>query len=294
MAKRKSTFEKLLMLAVKESVKASKARRKQASNFLSPSISEENFYITAGDINYLEPPDEYVELRSYSDSYSYPVSGESFQTASFLEISRMFPGETEVFVDVLLVPFPENPVDKHAVAVTYENMMLGYIPRYVAKEFSDYLGEDCGKCRARIFLDRPEYVRCSVELNLIYPPTAIWEDQSNSVRELGALKPIYSFREVSSELATLKKIELRPGVPHFGWAYLNEEYTSEPWIQDCETLEEIGRPIDELSWAFNVFCRAHGGQVKVRYKLLLELDGKLTLVLDRTGLATLNRRIYLN
>lgn len=292
MAKRKSTFEKLLMLAAKEAVKASKARKKAAT--VSSNLREENFYITAGEVHYLSPQDEYIELRSYSDSYSYPVSGESFQTASFLEISRMFPGETEVFVDVLLVPFPENPVDQYAVAVTYENMMLGYIPRYVAKEFSDYLGDDCGKCRARIFLDRPEYVRCSVELNLIYPPTAIWEDQSNSVPELGALKPIYGFKKVSTESSTLKKIALQPGVPHFGWAYLNQEYTSEPWIQDCETLEEIGKPIDELSWAFNVFCRAHGGQAKVRYKLLLEPDGKLTLVLDRTGLATLNRRIYLN
>jgi hypothetical protein len=292
MAKRKSAFEKLVMLAIKESVKASKARKKQASTLLSAPISEDNFYITAGEINYLEPPDEYVELRTYLDGYSYPVSGESFQTASFLEISRMFPGETEVFVDVLLVPFPENPVDKHAVAVTYENMMLGYVPRYVAREFSEYLGDDCGKCRARIFLDRPDYVRCSVELNLMYPPTAIWEDQSQAVPELGALKPIYSFKKVSTDSATLKKIALQPGVPHFGWAYLNQEYTSEPWIQDCETLEEIGKPIDDLSWAFNVFCRAHGGQVKVRYKLLLEPNGKLQLILDSTGLATLNRRIY--
>lgn len=284
MAKRKSTFEKFFLLAVKEAVKASKKQARAASLDVPALVSEDDYYITAGDINYLEPPNEYIELRTYSDAYTYPVAGESHQTATYLEISRMFPAQDEVHVEVLLVPFPENPVDKNAVAVTYENMMLGYIPRHVAKEFSDYLGSDCGMCRARIFLDRPEYVRCSVELNIEYPLAAVWEERTESVRELGAAKPVFNFHHVTTDYSELREISLAPGESRTGWAYLNEGYSGNPWIQDCETLEEIGQPDLEISWSFKIFCRSFGGQVKVRYKLSSDLNGEMTLRLDGTAL----------
>lgn len=284
MAKKKSTFEKLLLLAVKEAVKASKKKAQTATQPLPALVSEDDYFITAGDINFLEPPDEFIELRTYSDGYTYPVAGESHQTATYLEISRMFPGQDEVHVEVLLVPFPENPVDKNAVAVTYENMMLGYIPRHVAKEFSDYLGRDCGMCKARIFLDRPEYVRCSVELNIEYPLAAVWEERKESVRELGAAKPVFNFHHVTTEYSELRRISLAPGESRNGWAYLNEGYSGNPWIQDCETLEEIGQPELEISWSFNIFCRSYGGQVKVRYKLTRDLNDGHILKLYGTGM----------
>lgn len=289
MAKKKSTFEKLLLIAVKEAAKTSRREAKTSSQPVQSLLSEDDFYITAGEINYLEPPDEYIELRTYLDSYTYPVSGESHQTASFLEISRMFPGEDEVHVEVFLVPFPENPVDRFAVAVTYENMILGYIPRHLAKEFSTYLGNDCGKCQARIFLDRPEYIRCSVELNIEYPLTAVWEERKQAVRELGASKPIFNFHNVTTDYTKLRAISLTPGESRLGWAYLNEGYSANPWIQDCDTLEEIGQPDLDTSWSFNVFCRSYGGQVKVRYKLTRDLNDKLNLKLDGTGLKGLRR-----
>lgn len=289
MAKRKSTFEKLLTLLVKEAVKATKKQAKSPKRAPPPSISENDYYITAGAVNFLSPPAEYIELRTKTGDFTYPVSGESYQTATYLEISRMFPGETEVQVDVLLVPYPDNPVSKYAVAVTYENMMLGYIPGYVSEEFSTYLGEDCGKCRARIFLDRPEYIRCSVRLNIEYPLSAVWEEPKQGIRELGAPKPIFNFHRVTTEYARLTKTSLEPGESRVGWAYLNEGYSANPWIQDCDTLEEIGQPDLDISWSFNVFCQAYGGQVRVRYKLTLDLDGKLRLKLDGTALRGLRR-----
>lgn len=284
MAKRKSAFEKLFLLAVKEAVKASKKQARAASLPLPASISEDDYYITAGEINFLEPPDEYIELRTYSDTYTYPVAGESHQTATFLEVARMFPGQDEVSVEVLLVPFPQNPVDKFAVAVTYENMMLGYIPRHVAKIFSEYLGEDCGKCQARIFFERPEYIRCSVQLNVEFPPSAIWDDRPDTIQKLGSSKPVFSFDELTTEYTNLRNITLVPGESRVGWAFLNEGYSGNPWIQDCETLEEIGQPDFEVSWSFNVFCRSFGGQVKVQYKMTRELDGNLSLKLDGQAL----------
>jgi hypothetical protein len=288
MAKRKSSLEKLILFAAKELIRATKANKSKHTEQEVFKSLEDHFYITAGDVNYLEPPDEYIELRTYSDSFTYPVSGESYQTATYLEISRMFPGETEVQVDVLLVPYPENPVSRHAVAVTFENMMLGYIPSHVSKEFADYLGKDCGKCRARIFLDRPEYSSCSVEINIEYPLTAVWEEYSEVIRELGGPKPLFNFSQLRTNYVALKKIHLSPGESRIGCAYLNDGYSTNPWIQDCDTLEEIGQPDPDISWAFNVFCRAYGGQVKVRYKLSCDLNGELNLKLDSTAFKNSN------
>lgn len=284
MAKRKSTFEKLLLLAVKEAVKASRKQAQASARTLPTSLSEEDYYITAGEINFLEPPDEYIELRTYSDTYTYPVSGESHQKATFLEIARNFPGQEEVHVEVLLVPFPKNPVDKFAVAVTYENMMLGYIPRYVSKKFSEFLGNDCGTCRARIYFDRPTYVRCSVELNVAFPPTLITEEIPRGVPSLISNFPQFESKLVKTQGIKLTKILLNAGESISGTAYLNEGFSASPWVEDCATGETIGKPREEYRWAMNMLCRAHGGQVKVQYVLQRDSKGNLILQLDRNAI----------
>lgn len=280
----------LYKLAV-EAVKASKAAKAATRSYerLESSFEVESEDVPS-DINYLEPPDEYIPLKVYPGSFTYPVSGESFQLGTFQSIAIDNPDTDEVFVEVLLVPFPENPFDSDAVAVTYENMMLGYIPRVTAKVFASFLGDDCGSCSARVYLNREDLSRCSVELNVMFPPKAEWEEDSGEVTQLSSDKPSYTFSSVTTKSTKHAKLALLPGETHEGWAFLNEGYTQRPWIQDRETLEEIGKPKASINWAFNVFCRAYGGQVLVRYLLTRELEGKLKLRLDESVLPEFHER----
>jgi hypothetical protein len=274
----------LYKLAV-EVVKASKASKNAGSPYgsLESSVEDESQDFLE-EINYLEPPDEFIPLKVYPGHFTYPVSGESFQLGSFQSIANDNPDTDELFVEVLLVPFPENPYDSDAVAVTYENMMLGYIPRVTAKAFADFLGADCGSCSARVYLNREDLSRCSVELNVTFPPKAEWEEERGEVTQLSSDKPSYTFSTVTTKSTKLVKLSVAPGATHEGWAFLNEGYTQKPSIQDRATLEEIGKPKQAISWAFNVFCRAYGGQVLVRYQLTRDVDGKLKLRLDESVL----------
>lgn len=163
-------------------------------------------------------------------------------------------------------------------------MMLGYIPKYTAKTFAGFLGEDCGSCMARIYLNREDLNRSSVQLNVVFPPSPEWEDQSQEVSQLSSGTTNYSFADVTTKSTKLVKLKIEPGQTLEGWAYLNEGYTQKPSIQDRATLEEIGKPKTSISWAFNTFCSAHGGQVLVRYQLTREIDGKLRLLLDESVL----------
>ena len=280
----------LYKLAV-EAVKASKASKVPIRSYesLRSSYEAESEDVDS-DINFLEPPDEYIPLKVYPGTFTYPVSGESFQLGTFQSIANDNPDTDEVLVQVLLVPFPENAFDSDAVAVTYENMMLGYIPRFTAKTFADFLGDDCGSCSARVYLNREDLSRCSVELNVMFPPKAEWEEDSGEVTQLSSDKPSYTFSSVTTKSTKLAKLALLPGETHEGWAFLNEGYTQRPWIQDRETLEEIGKPKASINWAFNVFCRAYGGQVLVRYLLTRELEGKLKLRLDESVLPEFHER----
>jgi len=278
-------MSKLLYKLAVEVVKASKASKATNGTYagLEDSYEDEPEDFLE-EINYLEPPDEFIPLKVYPGHFTYPVSGESFQLGSFQSIASDNPGVDELFVEVLLVPFPENPYDSNAVAVTYENMMLGYIPRVTAKAFANFLGDDCGSCSARVHLNREDLSRCSVELNVIFPPRAEWEEERQEVSELSSGDAFYTFADVTTKSTKLVKLKIEPGQTHEGWAYLNEGYTQKPSIQDRATLEEIGKPKASISWSFNVFCRAHGGQVLVRYQLTREIDGKLRLLLDESVL----------
>jgi hypothetical protein len=284
-------MSKLLYKLAVEVVKASKASKETNGTYASLEDSyeeeSEDFLV---EINYLEPPDEFIPLRVYPGSFTYPVSGESFQLGTYQAIANDNPGADEVFVEVLLVPHPENPYDPNAVAVTYENMMLGYIPRVTAKAFASFLGDDCGSCSARVYLNREDLSRCSVELNVMFPPKAEWEEGSGEVTQLSSDSPSYTFSSVTTKSTKLAKLALLPGETHEGWAFLNEGYTQRPWIQDRETLEEIGKPKASINGAFNVFCRAYGGQVLVRYLLTRELEGKLKLRLDESVLPEFHER----
>lgn len=280
----------LYKLAV-EAVKASKASKAPTRSYesLRSSFEAESKDVTS-DINYLEPPDEYIPLKVYPGSFTYPVSGESFQVGTFQSIANDNPDTDEVIVEVLLVTFPANPFDSDAVAVTHKNMLLGYIPRVTAKAFASFLGDDCGSCSARVYLNREDLSRCSVELNVMFPPKAEWEEGSGEVTQLSSGSPSYTFSSVTTKSTKLAKLALLPGETHEGWAFLNEGYNQRPWIQDRETLEEIGKPKASINWAFNVFCRAYGGQVLVRYLLTRELEGKLKLRLDESVLPEFHER----
>jgi HIRAN domain len=284
-------MSRLLYKLAVEVVTASKASKAPTSSYesLRSSFEAESEDVTS-DINYLEPPDEYIPLKVYPGSFTYPVSGESFQVGTFQSIANDNPDTDEVIVEVLLVPFPENPFDSDAVAVTHKNMMLGYIPRVTAKAFARFLGDDCGSCSARVYLNREDLSRCSVELNVMFPPKAEWEEASGEVTQLSSDSPSYTFSSVTTKSTKLAKLALLPGETHEGWAFLNEGYTQRPWIQDRETLEEIGKPKASINCAFNVFCRAYGGQVLVRYLLTRELEGKLKLRLDESVLPEFHER----
>lgn len=278
----KKTFQRALIKAIFDVAKSSAKAKRSLS--LQPADAESEIEYSSSDyreaINYLEPPDEFLPLKVHENSYTYPVSGESFQPGTYQSIADANPGDGEVFLEVLLVPCPDNPYDSNAVAVTYENMMLGYIPRASARFFSELLGNDCGSCSARIYLNSEDFSRCSTELNVRFPPVAIWDNSTEVVHRLESSTPDYSFAEVTTKSTKLKKLVIAPGETFEGWAYLNDGYTQKPNIQDKATLEEIGKPKAAISWQFNVFCRSFGGQVLVRYKLTRTPEGKLKLFLD--------------
>ena len=220
----KKTFQRALIKAIYDVAKASaKAKR---SLPLQPADAKSAMELSSPDyreaINYLEPPDEYIPLKVHENSYTYPVSGESFQPGTYQSIADANPGVGEVFVEVLLVPCPDNPYDANAVAVTYENMMLGYIPKASAKYFSELLGNDCGSCSARIYWNEEDFSRCSTELNVRFPPAAIWDNSIETVHRLESSSPDYSFAEVTTKSTKLKKLVIAPGETFEGWAYLND------------------------------------------------------------------------
>ncbi len=280
------TFQRVLVKAIFDVAKASAKSKRSLSRPQNHTGSETEYSSPdyREDINYLEPPDEYLPLKVHQNSYTYPVSGESFQPGTYQTIADANPGVGEVFVEVLLVPCPDNPYDSNAVAVTYENMMLGYVPRATAKYFSELLGDDCGSCSARIYLNEEDFSRCSTELNVRFPPVASWENETEVVPRLESERPDYSFTNLTTKSTKLKKLVIAPGETHEGWAYLNDGYTQKPNIQDEATLEEIGKPNAAISWQFNVFCRSFGGQVLVKYKLTQTPEGKLNLFLDASVL----------
>lgn len=224
---------------------------------------------------------------------SYPVSGESFYSDHFQKLYGLFEGQDEVFTDAYIVPEPNNPKDKNAVAVVIDKYVVGHLPRHSAKAFSDFLNGQIGHCAARVFIDL-DYGRNSVELDLAYPPrdTRQNKESGKEVDLVGSEAPTFDMTQVSTSNAVITFVKLAPGEVHEGIATVRAGFRDEPEIVDTQTLSYLGRPYQTISWDFNVFARSLGGEFRVRYRLELNDRGNFKLSLDSSGLPKFKRSRY--
>lgn len=224
---------------------------------------------------------------------SYPVSGESFYFDHFEKLYALNEGQDEFFTDAYLVPEPNNPVDKYAVAVVIDKYVVGHLPKHSAKSFSDFLDGQIGKCSARVYMDL-DYGRNSVELDLDYPPRDTSKSkESKAKRDLvGSEAPTFDMTQVSTSNASISFVKLAPGEVHEGVAIVLAGFSGEPEIIDSETLSFLGSPYQTISWDFNVFARSMGGEFRVRYRLELNERGNFKLSLDSSGLPKFKRSRY--
>jgi hypothetical protein len=78
----------------------------------------------------------------------------------------------DIKVSAALVPENDNAFDHNAVRVEIESCRVGYLPREMALEYRAALGEEVGRCGAKIVggfeLDASAYF--GVKLNLAWPP----------------------------------------------------------------------------------------------------------------------------
>lgn len=83
-------------------------------------------------------------------AFRFEIVGESFYQD---ELDRIAGGKTEeghnLKVEAELVPEPNNPKDRNAVAVRIQGATVGYLPRHRAEQFLD-LYPNGGWCRAAI------------------------------------------------------------------------------------------------------------------------------------------------
>jgi hypothetical protein len=80
----------------------------------------------------------------------------------------------DIKVSAALVPENDNAFDHNAVRVEIESCRVGYLPREMALEYRAALGEEVGRCRAKIVggfeLDDGSSAYFGVKLNLAWPP----------------------------------------------------------------------------------------------------------------------------
>ena len=224
---------------------------------------------------------------------SYPVSGESFYFDHFQKLHGLFEGRDEVFTEAFIVPEPNNPVDKSAVAVVIDKFVVGHLPRHSAKAFSDFLSGRIGRCAARVYIDL-DCGRNSVELDLAYPPrdTSATKEFGTQVDIIGSETPTFEMTQVSTSNASISFVKLAPGQAHEGIAIVIAGFRDGAEIMDSETLSFLGSPYQTISWDFNVFARSMGGEFRVRYRLELNQRGNFKLSLDSSGLPKFKRSKY--
>jgi hypothetical protein len=245
-------------------------------------------------------PNQTVQLASRG-MHAYPVSGETFYEGNFRILRERFQGREEVFTRAYLIPEPDNPWDKNAVAVVILEYVVGHIPRHTAAHFSQFLAGRAGECGARLYFN-PFSDHNSVELDCSFPLRLPETPESSNDLVLGSEKPpVYSMSQVTTRgselLATMNlgyadSIKLAKDSPHCGIAYLREGFRNSPEIVDAETLRVIGMPYESISYDFNLFARSYGGEVKVRYMLILKDNGRPQLFLDSSALPEFKKKKY--
>lgn len=104
-----------------------------------------------------------------------PVVGESHYQEELGRQYRANGGsEHDVKVIAVLQPEPGNPFDPNAVAVHVGGDLVGYLPRDLAAEYSQVMGQTGGSCSAKIvggfLLDGGRRASFGVRLNLRWPP----------------------------------------------------------------------------------------------------------------------------
>lgn len=84
-------------------------------------------------------PSKYHQIEGDGD-FDFEISGESFYQDT---LNRICGGKTpeghERYCVAYLVPEPDNPYDKNAVAVYIENLKVGHIPKTIARRMSEAL-----------------------------------------------------------------------------------------------------------------------------------------------------------
>jgi hypothetical protein len=241
---------------------------------------------------YYNPPTKTVALEPRGIA-AFPVNGESFYPQNFAEVQRSLFAEQEIFANAVLIADSTNPADRNAVAVTVAGYVLGHIPATVAGEVSDFLGDRGGLCKARIYFDLDGGFS-SVELDMHFPPVALGTGISKDSKPpvLGADIPIYDQGDLTTHRFKLSRLKVEAGTSHFGIAYLHDGFRDSPSVQDEETAEYIARPLEKISYSFNLFARAYGGSARVRYELVMGEDGKYEVWLDSTGLPEFHKKKY--
>lgn len=89
------------------------------------------------------PATSYRVLEAWASGRGYPfeVVGESRYEIELKKVVRRHGGgqEGEIFTTAVLLPEPTNPYDPNAVAVTVDQLTVGYIPREKALDYSPLL-----------------------------------------------------------------------------------------------------------------------------------------------------------
>jgi hypothetical protein len=104
-----------------------------------------------------------------------PVVGESQYQGALQTLYRKNGGSGhDIKVGAALVPEDDNAFDNNAVRIEIESCGVGYLPREMALEYREALGEKVGRCSAKIVggFEREDGSSAyfGVKLNLAWPP----------------------------------------------------------------------------------------------------------------------------
>jgi hypothetical protein len=104
-----------------------------------------------------------------------PVVGEAHYQSALQVLYRKNGGSGhDIKVSAVLVPENGNDFDAKAVRVEIESRGVGYLPRELALQYRATLGENVGRCSAKIVggfeLEDGASAHFGVKLNLAWPP----------------------------------------------------------------------------------------------------------------------------
>ena len=107
--------------------------------------------------------------------WTVPVVGEASYQSVLQTLYRKKGGtEHDTKVEAVLVPENDNAYDHNAVRIEIESCRVGYLPRELALEYRDALGDNGGECSAKIVggfkMEDGSSAYFGVKLNLAWPP----------------------------------------------------------------------------------------------------------------------------